>query len=107
MNKKYIQLTSEERDRLSVLRAQGKKPSEIARILGRNKSTICRELKRNKSSTYNVYLSHRAHERAVKRKIKAAQRPRLKNEVIIEKLLMLPSESLPLGGYIWGRNEIG
>ena len=83
MDKKYTQLTSEERDRLSVLRAQGKKPSEIARILGRSKSTLSRELTRNKSSTYNVYLSHRAHERAVKRKIKAAQRPRLKNKVIM------------------------
>ncbi len=83
MDKKYTQLTSEERDRLSVLRAQGKKPSEIAKILGRNKSTVCRELKRNKSSIYNVYLSHRAHERTVRRKNKAAQRPRLKNKVIM------------------------
>jgi len=84
MDKKYTQLTSEERDIISVLRARGKKPSEIARILGRNKSTVCRELKRNKSSTYNVYLSHRAHERAVKRKCEAAQRPRLKNKVIMD-----------------------
>jgi IS30 family transposase len=83
MNKKYTQLTIEERDRIAVLRAQDKKSSEIAKILGRNKSTIYRELKRNKSSTYNVYLSHRAHERAVKRKTKAAQRPRLKNKVIM------------------------
>jgi IS30 family transposase len=83
MDKKYTQLTIEERDRIAVLRAQDKKSSEIAKILGRNKSTIYRELKRNKSSTYNVYLSHRAHERAVKRKTKAAQRPRLKNKVIM------------------------
>jgi IS30 family transposase len=83
MDRKYTQLTIEERDRIAVLRAQDKKSSEIAKILGRNKSTICRELTRNKSSTYNVYLSHRAHERAVKRKTKAAQRPRLKNTVIM------------------------
>jgi len=83
MDKKYTQLTSEEPDRIAVLRARGKKPSEIAKILGRNKSTLCRELKRNKSSTYNLYLSHRAHERAVKRKSKAVQRPRLKNKVIM------------------------
>jgi len=84
MDRKYTQLTSEERDRIAVLRARGNKPSEIAKILGRNKSTVCRELTRNKSSTYNVYLSHRAHERAVKRKSKAAQRPRLKNKVIMD-----------------------
>lgn len=83
MDKKYTQLSSEERDRIAVLRAQGRKPSEIAQILGRNKSTICRELKRNKSPVYEVYLSHRAHERAVKRKSRAAQRPRLKNEIIM------------------------
>lgn len=83
MDKKYAQLTSEERDRIAVLRAQGKKPSEIAKVLGRNKSTICRELKRNKSSIYNVYLSHRAHDRAAKRKSEAARRLRLKNETIM------------------------
>ena len=58
--------------------------------MGRHKSTICRELTRNKSPIYNVYLSHRAHGRALKRKQHAAQRPRLKNGVImayvIEKL---------------------
>jgi IS30 family transposase len=90
MNKQYTQLSSEERDRIAVLRAEGKKSSKIAQILGRNKSTICRELKRNKSSVYDVYLSHKAHERAAKRKREAAQRPRLKDKVImcyvIEKL---------------------
>jgi len=42
---------------------------------------------------YNVYLSHRAHERAVKRKEYAAQRPRLKNEVIMNYVI----EKLTLG----------
>ena len=83
MNKKYTQLTSEERDRIAVLRAQGKKSSEIEQIVDRNKSTICRELNRNKSPIYHIYLSHRAHERAVKRKSEAARRPRLKNEAIM------------------------
>jgi IS30 family transposase len=93
MDNKYTQLTSEERDRIAVLRAQDKKSSEIAKILGRNKSTICRELTRNKSSTYNVYLSHKAHERAVKRKTNAAKRPRLKNMVIMNYVI----EKLHLG----------
>lgn len=82
MSRHYIQLTSEERDIIAILRAQGKRPSEIARIVGRHKSTICRELQRNKSPIYNVYLSHRAQQRSVKRKTRAAQRPRLKNGTI-------------------------
>ena len=80
MNKQYTQLTSEERDRIAVLRAAGKNISQIAKVLGRNKSTICRELTRNKSPIYNSYLPTRAHERAVKRKREAGQRPRLKNK---------------------------
>jgi len=90
MSRQYTQLTSEERDVIAVLWAQGKGSSDIARIVGRHKSTISRELKRNKAPVYNVYLSHRAHERAEKRKKHAAHRPRLKDEVImayvIEKL---------------------
>lgn len=83
MKNQYRQIASEERNIIAVLRAQDKKPGEIAQFLGRNKSTIYRELKRNKSPVYNVYLSHLAHERATKRKKQAAQRPRLKNEKII------------------------
>lgn len=83
MSTHYTQLASEERDIIAVLWAQGVTPSEIARVVGRHKSTICRELKRNKSPVYNVYLSHRAHDRAVKRKEHSAHRPRLKNEVIM------------------------
>lgn len=93
MNRHYTQLTNEERDIIAVLRARAVKPSEIAQVVGRHKSTICRELKRNKSPVYNVYLSHRAHERAAKRKEYAAQRPRLKNEVIMNYVI----EKLTLG----------
>jgi len=93
MNRHYTQLTSEERDVIAVLWAQGVTLSEIARVMGRHKSTICRELKRNKSPVYNVYLSHRAHGRAVKRKGCAAKRPRLKNEVIMRYV----KEKLALG----------
>lgn len=99
MNRNYIQLTSEERDIIAVLRAQGKRISEIARIVGRHKSTICRELQRNKSPIYNVYLSHRAQQRAVKRKKHAAHRPRLKNEKIMAYVI----ERLHLG---WSPEQI-
>lgn len=93
MDRHYTQLSSEERDVIAVLWAQGVTASEIARVMGRHKSTICRELKRNKSPVYNVYLSHRAHGRAVKRKQGAACRPRLKNEVIVSYV----KEKLALG----------
>jgi transposase, IS30 family len=90
MSKHYTQLTSEGQDIIAVLWAQRKGPREIARVVGRHKNTICRERKRNKSPVYNIYLSHRAHERAVKRKQHAVQRMRLKDGVVmayvIEKL---------------------
>ena len=99
MNKKYTQLTSEERDRIAVLRAEGMNLSKIAQVVGRNKSTICRELTRNKSPIYNSYLSTRAHERAVKRKSEAAQRPRLKNKALVSYVI----EKLRLG---WSPEQI-
>jgi transposase, IS30 family len=44
----YHQLTSTERYTITVLRAQGFTPTEIAEILGRHRSTIYRELSRNR-----------------------------------------------------------
>jgi len=80
--RKYNHLSSEERDKIAVLRATGSKPSEIGKVLGRNKSTISRELRRNRAPIYDVYLAHKAQERARKRKREAARRPRLKNRAI-------------------------
>lgn len=68
MKKQYKQLSGEERDEIALLRAKGFKIREIARRLKRNLSTLSRELKRNKSPTYDAYLAHRAHQRAVQRK---------------------------------------
>ena len=82
MKNTYSQLSSEERDQIAILRAQGNSLSDIAKIVGRNKSTVCRELNRNQTPTYNVYLPHKAHERAKQRKQQAAERPRLKNQTI-------------------------
>jgi len=79
---KYKHLSSEERDKIAVLRASGVMLDEIANILGRNKSTISRELNRNRAPIYDIYLAHKAHDRARKRKQRAAQRPRLKNKTI-------------------------
>lgn len=76
----YKHLSSEERDHIAILRAQGFKTSEIGRIIGRDKGTISRETRRNKSPVYDCYLPHKADERAKERKCKSGQRPRLKNK---------------------------
>lgn len=60
------QLTKEERDRISQLRAQGLSRRRIAQALGRDRSTIGRELTRN--SENGEYLPHRAHEKALDRR---------------------------------------
>lgn len=82
MKKTYIQLSSEERDKIAILRVQGLSLEKIAFAIGRNKSTISRELKRNKSPIYNVYLPHKADLRAKERKHKAGKRKRLKHPMI-------------------------
>ena len=78
----YQHLSSEERDKIAYLHAKGKSISEIAESVGRNKGSISRELKRNRSPIYNIYLSNRAHERAVKRKHESVQRQRIRNPLI-------------------------
>lgn len=78
----YKHLSSEERDKISYLRAKGKTISEIAESIGRNKSSISRELKRNRSPIYNVYLANKAHQRALKRKHESVQRQRIRNPLI-------------------------
>ena len=78
----YKHLSSEERDKIAFLCAQGKSISDIAEIIGRNKGSISRELKRNRSPVYNVYLANKAHERAVKRKHESVQRQRIRNPLV-------------------------
>lgn len=80
----YTQLSSEERDKIAVLRAKGLSLATIAEAIDRNKSTVSRELKRNKSPVYNVYLPHKADARAKERKQQASTRKRLKNPMIKE-----------------------
>lgn len=90
MKKTYSQLSSEERDKIAILRAYGLSLEKIAQAIGRNKSTISRGLKRNKSPIYNVYLPHKADMRAKERKHKAGKRKRLKDPMtekyVIQKL---------------------
>ena len=78
----YKHLSSEERDKIAVLRATGCSYGSIARAIHRNKATVFRELNRNRSPVYNVYLPHKADRRAKDRKSRSGKRPRLKNRVI-------------------------
>jgi IS30 family transposase len=81
--KTYVHLTADERDQISALRAAGESLRQIAQSLGRDHSTISRELRRNAPPVHTgYYLSHKAHERSVKRKSQAHQRDRLKNDQI-------------------------
>lgn len=90
MAKVYRQLSLEERDRITEMMAEGTSLREVAAALGRSPATISREVKRNSSPTYKLYLSHRAHERATRRKEAAGKRPRLKDKrtaaYVLEKL---------------------
>jgi len=83
MGKRYRHISLEERDRIAEMKSLGHTVTEIAEALRRSKSTLSRELRRNATPAYKVYLSHRAHERAVTRKQEAGSRPRLKNEQIV------------------------
>jgi len=82
MNRQFTHLTPEERDEIAIMRAQGASLNDIAHKLQRPKSTISRELQRNRSPVYNVYLPHRAHQRAMERKSAAHRRLRLKSAKI-------------------------
>ena len=84
MGKRYNHLSLEERDKITVMKSEGKAIGEIAKVIGRDKGTISRELQRNSSSEYKLYLSHRAQGRADQRKQEACERPRLKNSRILE-----------------------
>jgi len=82
MENKYKHLSSEERDKIAVLRARGCSYGSIARAIDRDKTTVFRELNRNRSPVYNVYLPHKADTRAKDRKSGSGKRPRLKNRII-------------------------
>jgi IS30 family transposase len=79
MPRTYKHLMEEERDRLSLFKAQGKSLREIARLIGRDVSTVSRELKRNAPPVHpGYYLSHKAQERADARKTAGHERERLR-----------------------------
>lgn len=82
MDKQYVHLTLAERDLITTMLSENRSIGDIAKVLGRSKSTISREVKRNSSPEYKLYLSHRAQERAARRREAASKRPRLKDDGI-------------------------
>lgn len=82
MKNTYKHLSSEERDKIAVLRAKSYSYGSIARAIDRDKATVYRELGRNRSPIYNVYLPHKAEGRAKDRKSKSGKRQRLKSRII-------------------------
>jgi len=81
--KTYKHLSITDRELISILKAQHKPLREIARAVNRDPATISRELKRNAPPVHTgYYLAHKAHQRSEKRKSKAHQRQRLKNDAI-------------------------
>jgi IS30 family transposase len=82
MPRTYKQLSVEERDRISLLRGQGKSLRSIARSLGRDPSTLSRELKRSPATYCSPYLSHRAQARADARKAAGHKRQRLRGSAL-------------------------
>jgi len=87
--KKYKHLTKEQRDKLAVLRSQGKTLREIALLTDCHYSSLCRELKRNGGRS--MYFPHKAQEKAVFRQHNNHKRKRLKTFALrhdIEQMLM-------------------
>lgn len=83
MGTKFCQLSLEERELISVMRAEGRSLRAIGKALGRHHSSISRELEKNVPPIHKgYYLAHKAHERSNRRKKAAHQRQRLKNERI-------------------------
>jgi IS30 family transposase len=79
MTTTYKQLNIEEREKVAILKGQGKGIREIARELDRDPSTISRELERNAPPIRSgFYLAHKAQARSEERRNLAVHRTRLK-----------------------------
>jgi len=82
MHKHYRHLLLSERGKIMFMSRWGKSISQIARELGWHKSTISRELRRNKDYLLGYYWDENAQKRTDRRRERASQRYRLKNERI-------------------------
>lgn len=88
MVKIYKQLSQKERDRIFLLKQEGKTNKDIAKILGRDKSTIGRELKRNKHNKFNQYLPDTAERKANKRKKQGRKKNYLEKDDALKKYML-------------------
>ena len=77
MGEKYHQFSLIERDRIAILRAEGRSIREIGKVVGRSHGSISREFRRN--NCFGPYLPQAAHEKAYQKKQKSGQRRRLKS----------------------------
>src|SRR5437588_12397002 len=77
---RYHHLTHEERDRLAVLRSQGKTLCEISDVVHRSTATLSRELRRNQGA-YGYYPQS-AHRLAQRRLRLSHWSPRLKSPAL-------------------------
>jgi len=84
MQKTYTQLNLKEREALHYMIWDKIPIREMARRLGRSPSTISREIKRNTPEHRRVYMSHLAQSRYEERKRIVRERPRLKNQKIVD-----------------------
>ncbi len=76
----YRQLTSQERDLLGILLAEGHTQAEVGRRVGRNKSTISREIRRNGPRIRKrFYLPHKAEARSIERRNSTHQIRRMRD----------------------------
>lgn len=83
MGTRYNQLNLEDREKIAILRAEGKSARQIGKEIGRPHSTIVRELKRNSPPIrQGQYLPHKAQERARLKKENSGRRDRLKKPLI-------------------------
>ena len=78
----YKHITINEREKIALLLAAGKKQVEIARELNRHKSTISREIQRNKGKT--GYLLLKAQRKSDKRRSESKQPYRMNEPAIKE-----------------------
>lgn len=79
---RYHHLNQEERDRIAVLRSQGKTLRELAQVLGRSAGTLSRELSRNWSQSDGGYYPHTAQRKATQRLELSHRSPRLKSAAL-------------------------
>jgi len=78
--RKYHHLGKDDRDIIAYLLARNASDSEIAIEIKRHRTTIWREKTRNRPQIRDVrYLAHRAHDRAVRRKQEAHEKPRVED----------------------------